>query len=187
MEGMSELTGKKVAFLSLRGVEQPELTEPWQAVLDAGGQPVLISAEPGTIQAMKGDWEHGDTFDVDVTLGEADAADYVGLVLPGGTVNADKLRGNTDAQALVKAFMAADKPVAPICHGAWILVETGDLAGRTLTSVPRISSDLVNAGATWVDAEFHRDGNLLSSRRPADLPAFNRGIVQAFAEASTDA
>lgn len=184
MERMNELNGSKIAFISLRGVEQPELTEPWQAVKDAGGQPVLISAEPGTIQAMKGDWEHGDTFDVDITLAEADASDYAGLVLPGGTVNADKLRVDADAQALVKAFMDAGKPVAPICHGAWILVETGTLAGRTLTSVPNIGSDLANAGATWVDEEFHRDGNLLSSRTPDDLPAFCKGIVEAFAEAS---
>lgn len=184
---MTALNGKKIAFLSLRGVEQPELTDPWQAVLDAGGEPVLISDEAGTIQAMKGDWEHGETFSVDVTLDEADPADYLALVLPGGTINADQLREDPKAQAFVKAFMDADKPVAPICHGAWILTDIDALSGRTLTSVPRIKTDLINAGATWVDEEFHRDGNLLSSRSPRDLPAFNAGIVKAFGEAAEQA
>ncbi|WP_232547254.1 type 1 glutamine amidotransferase domain-containing protein [Propioniciclava soli] len=180
---MSDLSGKKIAFLANRGVEQPELTDPWKAVKDAGGEPVLVSKKPGTITALKGDWDRGDDFDVDVTLADADAADYDALVLPGGTINADDLRVDADAQKFVTAFMSAGKPVAPICHGAWILVNAGLVEGRTLTSVENIKADLVNAGATWVDEEFHADGNLLSSRTPDDLPAFNAGIVKAFAQA----
>ncbi len=179
---MSQLNGKKIAFLARRGVEQPELTEPWRAIEEAGGVPVLVSDEPGTITALIHDWDRGDDFTVDVTLADADPSDFAGLVLPGGTLNSDKLRSDERAQAFVRAFMDAGKPVAPICHGAWILVETGSLPGRTLTSTARISSDLRNAGATWVDEEFHRDGNLLSSRSPRDLPAFNAGIVAVFAE-----
>lgn len=181
---MSELEGKKIAFLLRRGVEQSELTEPWRAIEDAGGVPVLVSDEPGTVQAMVHDWDRGETFGVDVTLEDADPDDYAGLVLPGGTLNADKLRSHAGAQEFVHAFMKAGKPVAPICHGAWILVETGDLKGRRLTSTLRIRSDLANAGADWVDAEFVSEGNLHSSRGPKDLPAFCRGIVAAFAAAS---
>lgn len=174
----------KIAFLALRGFEEPELTEPWKAVKEAGYEPVLISKEPGTITAMVGDWEYGDDYDVDLTFGDANVDDYVGLVLPGGTLNSDKIRTEEKAQELVKAFMDADKPVAPICHGAWILIETGDVKGRTLTSTPRIKTDLINAGANWVDEEFSAEGNLLSSRSPRDLPAFNAGIVAAFNEAT---
>lgn len=175
---------KKIAFLAIRGFEEPELTGPWQAVKDAGFEPVLVSAKHGSITAMVGDWDQSNSYDVDLTWDEADAADYVGLVLPGGTLNSDKIRTEVGAQAFVHAFMEAHKPVAPICHGAWILIETGDVKGRTLTSTTRIKTDLVNAGATWVDEEFHRDGNLLSSRSPRDLDAFNAGIVEAFKEAA---
>lgn len=176
------LNDKKIAFLALRGVEEPELTEPWRAVTEAGGQPVLLSAEKGTITAMRGDWDRGEEFTVDETFADANPDDYSAVVLPGGTLNSDKLREDGDAQAFVRAFFEADKPVATICHGAWILVELGVLAGRTITSVARIGSDLANAGATWVDEEFVRDGNLLSSRHPRDLEAFNKGIVEVFAE-----
>lgn len=179
-----ELSGHKIAFLTKRGVEQPELTEPWKAIEEAGGEPVLVSDEPGTIQAMIGDWDHGDIFDVDVTLDEANPDDYLALVLPGGTLNSDKIRTDEKAQAFVKAFMDANKPVAPICHGPWILIETGTLKGRTLTSTTRIRTDLINAGANWVDEEFHVDGNLMSSRSPRDLHAYNPGIVREFAKAA---
>lgn len=179
-----ELTGHKIAFLTKRGVEQPELTEPWKAIEEAGGEPVLVSDEPGTIIAMVGDWDHGDEFKVDVTLDEANPDDYLALVLPGGTINSDKIRSNEKAQAFVKAFMDADKPVAPICHGPWILIDAGVIAGRTLTSTPRIKNDLTNAGANWVDEEFHVDGNLMSSRSPRDLHAYNPGIVREFAKAA---
>lgn len=184
MGPMTDLSGHKIAFLCKRGVEQPELTEPWQAVLDAGGEPVLVSEEHGTITALVHDWDRGDDFTVDVTLDEADPDDYLALILPGGTLNSDKIRTNEDAQAFVKAFMDADKPVAPICHGAWILIEVGAVRGRTLTSTTRIRTDLLNAGATWVDGEFIRDGNLLSSRSPRDIEAFNDGIIEAFGRAA---
>lgn len=183
---MGKLTGHKIAFLCKRGVEQPELTEPWEAVLEAGGEPVLVGEEAGTITALVGDWDRGDDFVVDVTLDEADADDYLALVLPGGTLNSDKIRTNEDAQAFVKAFMDADKPVAPICHGAWILIEIDAVRGRTLTSTTRIRTDLRNAGATWVDNEFVRDGNLLSSRSPRDIDAFNAGIIAVFEEAAAN-
>lgn len=179
---MADLTGKKVAFLLKRGVEQPELTDPWAAVEDAGGQPVLVSEEHGTITALLGDWERGDDFAVDLTLDEADPADYDALVLPGGTLNADKIRTNPKAIAFVRAFMDAGKPVASICHGPWILIEAGVVPGRRLTSTTRISTDLKNAGADWVDAEVVHDGNLITSRSPRDLPAFNAALVEAVAQ-----
>jgi len=180
---MADLSGKKVAFVLKRGVEQPELTEPWRVVEEAGGEPVLISEEPGTITALIGDWDRGDDFDVDLTLDEADPADYDALVLPGGTLNSDKIRTNPKAIAFVKAFFDAGKPVASICHGPWILIEAGVVPGRTLTSTARISTDLKNAGATWVDKEVVVDGNLVTSRSPRDLEAFNAALVEAVAGA----
>lgn len=170
----------KIAFLAIRGFEEPELSEPWAAVKEAGFEPVLVSREHGQIVAMVGDWEHSNAYDVDLTWDEANPEDFVGLVLPGGTLNSDKIRTEEGAQKFVHAFMEAGKPVAPICHGAWILIETGDVKGRTLTSTTRIKTDLENAGATWLDEEFHADGNLLSSRSPRDIEAFNAGIVKAF-------
>ena len=180
---MTDLTGKKVAFLLKRGVEQPELTDPWAALAGAGATPVLVSEEHGTITALIGDWDRGDDFTVDLTLDEADPADYDALVLPGGTLNSDKIRTNPKAIAFVKAFMDAGKPVASICHGPWILIEAGVVAGRKLTSTTRIATDLKNAGADWVDAEVVVDGNLLTSRSPRDLPAFNAALVEAVARA----
>ena len=178
---MAELNGKKVAFVLKRGVEQPELTEPWRVIEEAGGQPVLISEEPGTITALIGDWDRGDDFTVDLTLDEADPADYDALVLPGGTLNSDKIRTNQQAIDFVKAFFDQNKPVASICHGPWILIEAGVVPGRTLTSTARISTDLKNAGATWVDQEVVVDGNLITSRSPRDLESFNAAIVEKFA------
>lgn len=180
---MTGLNGKKIAFLAKRGFEEAELTEPWKAVKEAGGTPVLVSEELGNITGLVGDWDRGVDVPVDITLDDADPNDYLALVLPGGTLNSDKIRTNEKAQSFVKAFMDAGKPVAPICHGAWILIETGTLEGRTLTSTTRIRTDLRNAGATWIDSEFHRDGNLLSSRSPRDIEAFNKGIIEVFEEA----
>ena len=180
---MTDLGGKKVAFLLKRGVEQPELTEPWATLESAGAQPVLVSEEPGTITALIGDWDRGDDFTVDLTLDEADPGDYDALVLPGGTLNSDKIRTNPKAIAFVKAFMDAGKPVASICHGPWILIEAGVVEGRTLTSTARIATDLKNAGAHWVDSEVVVDGNLLTSRSPRDLPAFNAALLEAIAKA----
>ncbi len=178
---MTDLRGRKVAFLLKRGVEQPELTEPWAAIESAGGTPVLISEEHGTITALVGDWDRGNDFTVDLTLDEADPADYDALVLPGGTLNSDKIRTNAKAIDFVKAFMDAGKPVASICHGPWILIEAGVVPGRTLTSTTRIATDLKNAGAHWVDEEVVVDGNLITSRSPRDLPAFNAALLHAVA------
>jgi len=178
---MADLSGKKVAFLLKRGVEQPELTEPWAVLESAGAEPVLVSEEPGTITALIHDWDRGDDFEVDITLDDADPADYDALVLPGGTLNSDKIRTNPKAIAFVKAFFDAGKPVASICHGPWILIEAGVVPGRKITSTTRISTDLKNAGADWVDAEVVVDGNLVTSRSPRDLPAFNAALLEAVA------
>ena len=180
---MSHVTGKKFAVLTTNGVEQAELTEPLAAIKDHGGTAEVVSPEEKQIQAMKGDWEHADHFDVDVQLSSADPADYDALVLPGGTANADALRMEEDAVALTRAMVAAGKPVAVICHGAWILTEADAVKGRRMTSYPSLKTDLRNAGATWVDEEVVVDtaGPLVSSRTPEDLPAFNRELVEAFA------
>jgi len=182
-----ELDGKKIAFLvANEGVEQAELTEPWQAVQAAGGQPVLIAPQDGQVQAFN-HLDKGDTFGVDVTATDADAGDYDGLVLPGGVANPDQLRTKPEAVALAKAFATAGTPVAVICHGPWTLIEAGVVFGRTLTSWPSLRTDLRNAGATWVDEEVHVDtsgpGPLVSSRRPDDLKAFCAELVDRFAAA----
>ncbi|MDN6567237.1 MAG: type 1 glutamine amidotransferase [Actinomyces sp.] len=176
---MTETPAPRVAFLLKRGVEEPELTEPWRAVEEAGFTPVLVSEEAGTVTALVHDWDRGQDFEVDVTLEDADAQDYVGLVLPGGTLNSDKLRTNPEAIAFVGAFFEAGKPVASICHGPWILIEAGVVPGRTITSTARIATDLRNAGAQWVDEEVVVDGNLITSRSPRDLPAFDAALVEA--------
>ncbi len=178
---MTDLTGKKIAFaVAKEGLEQIELTSPWEAVRDAGGQPVLVSVEKGQVQAFN-HFDKADTFDVDDTFADADATSYDGLVLPGGVGNPDALRTDADAVAFVKAFFDADKPVAAICHAPWSLVEADVVRGRTLTSWPSLQTDLRNAGANWKDEEVVVDGNLVTSRKPDDLPAFNEAAVSAFA------
>lgn len=172
------VSDKKVAFLLTRGVEQVELTSPREALDQAGATTVLISPSENTLQAMNGDWEHADVFDVDVPVAEAKAEDYDLLVLPGGTLNADALRLDEDSVELVKAFFAADKPVAAICHAPWVLAQAGLADGRRLTSFHSTTVDLKNAGAEWVDEEVVVDGNLITSRSPADLDAFNREIAR---------
>lgn len=179
---MTDISGAKIAFLLTNGVEQPELTQPWEEVEKAGGVPVLVSPESGSITAMKGDWDHADSFDVDVQVKDADPDDYVALVLPGGTINADTLRIDTDAREFVKAFFDADKPVASICHGPWILIDAGVAKGRTMTSYTSIAPDLENAGVTWVDQEVCTDGNLITSRNPGDLDAFSEALIDKVAE-----
>ncbi|WP_291278372.1 type 1 glutamine amidotransferase domain-containing protein [Galactobacter sp.] len=173
------ISDKKIAFLLTRGVEQVELTSPREALDEAGATTVLVSPSEKTVQAMNGDWEHAAVFTVDVPVAEAKAEDYDALVLPGGTLNADSLRLNPDAQAFVKAFFDANKPVAAICHAPWMLAETGLSNGRKLTSYISTRTDLVNAGADWVDAEVVVDGNLITSRNPGDLEAFNNAIAEA--------
>ena len=178
---MTDLTGKKIAFaVAKEGIEQVELTSPWQAVEEAGGQPVLVSTEAGQVQAFN-HLDRGDAFEVDATFAETDADSYDGLVLPGGVANPDALRMDEDAVAFIKDFFESDKPVAAICHAPWSLVEADVVRGRRLTSWPSLRTDLRNAGADWQDEEVVVDGNLVTSRKPDDLPAFNEAALTAFA------
>ncbi len=184
----NELNGKRIAFLVANvGVEQVELTSPWQAVKDAGGEPVLVAPEKETVQAMNGDVEKGDTFDPDLAVDDASAGDFDALVLPGGVANPDKLRMMPEAVAFVKAFTEAGKPVASICHGPWTLVEADVVRGKTLTSWPSLQTDIRNAGAQWRDEEAvtstEEGFTLVTSRNPDDLDAFNAAAIAAFASA----
>jgi protease I len=177
-----QLQGKKIAFLvANEGVEQVELTEPLQAVREAGASAELLAPEAGEVQAFN-HLDKGDKFDVDRTVGAADAGDYDALVLPGGVANPDLLRTKEEAVGFVRAFFSAGKPVGVICHGPWTLIEADVVSGRTLTSWPSLKTDLRNAGADWVDEEVVVDEGLVSSRKPDDLPAFNAKIVEEFAE-----
>ncbi|HXR59709.1 MAG TPA: type 1 glutamine amidotransferase domain-containing protein [Solirubrobacterales bacterium] len=176
------LKGKKIAFLTANeGVEQVELTEPLEAVCGAGAEAELLAPEAGEIQAFN-HLDKGDTFEADRAVGDADAGEYDGLVLPGGVANPDNLRTQPQALEFVRGFFEAGKPVGVICHGPWTLLEAGVLKGRTLTSWPSLRTDLRNAGAEWVDEEVHVDQGLVSSRKPDDLEAFNAKIVEEFAE-----
>jgi len=176
------LQGKKIAFLmSNEGAEQVELTEPLKAVREAGAEAELLAPEAGEIQAFN-HLDKGDTFDVDRPVGEADASEYDGLVLPGGVANPDQLRTKDEALEFVRGFFEAGKPVGVICHGPWTLIDAGVAKGRTLTSWPSLQTDLRNAGAEWVDEEVHVDQGLVSSRKPDDLEAFCSKIVEEFAE-----
>ena len=178
---MAELNGKRIAFLATDMVEQVELTEPWKAVEEAGGQPELVSLVDGEIQGFD-HYEKGDTFEVDRVVGDVTADLYDGLVLPGGVGNPDTLRTNEDAVRFARSFVEAGKPVAVICHGPWTLVEADVLQDRTLTSFPSVRTDIRNAGGNWVDKEVVRDANWVSSRKPPDIPAFNREMLKLFAE-----
>jgi len=177
----NELQGKRVAFVATDGVEQVELTEPWKAVEKAGAEPVLISDRDDQIQGFR-HVDKADTFDVDMATSKAAADDFDALVLPGGVVNADAIRMDEDAVRFVGEFFDAGKPVGVICHGPWILIEAGEVKGRTLTSWPSLQTDLRNAGANWVDRKVVVEDGLVSSRKPDDLPAFNARIVEEFAE-----
>jgi protease I len=178
---MADLNGRTIAFLvAPEGIEQVELTEPWAAVEKAGGTPRLLSIEPGEVQAFN-HLDKADTFPVDAVVGDADPEAYDGLVLPGGVANPDALRMDEDAVAFVKDFMESGRPVAAICHAPWTLVEADMVRGRRMTSWPSLQTDLRNAGADWVDEEVVVDGNLVTSRNPDDLPAFNDAILELFA------
>jgi len=177
------LTGLRIAILATEGVEEVELTRPRQALEDAGATVDLVSPEDGIKAGEIHAWamtDWGKKLTVDVKLSKADAASYDALHLPGGVMNPDHLRQNPDAVAFVKHFFAEGKPVSAICHAAWTLIEAGVVKGRTMTSWPSLHTDLRNAGALWVDREVVVDGNLTTSRKPSDLPAFNARIVQQF-------
>ena len=177
---------RKVAFLvAPEGIEQVELTGPWEAVEKSGSTPVLISTQDGTVQAFN-HLDKGDTFDVDLTVAGADVSDYAALVLPGGVANPDALRTDEDAVAFVRQFVQSGKPVAAICHAPWTLIEADVVRGRTVTSWPSLQTDLRNAGATWEDREVVVDDNLITSRNPDDIPAFSRELTSALS-ASVDA
>lgn len=176
------LQGRRVAFLATNGVEESELAKPWEAVVEAGAAPVLVSLEPGEISSTV----HGATgqsFHVDRMVADVCEQDFDALVLPGGVKNPDTLRMNAAAVDFVRQFMERDKPVAAICHGPWLLVEANAVRGRTVTSYPSLKTDILNAGGDWVDREVQVDQKLVTSRRPADLEAFNRALVATLAEA----
>ncbi|MGC1214271.1 MAG: type 1 glutamine amidotransferase domain-containing protein [Micromonospora sp.] len=177
----ANLQGKRIAFLAADGVEEVEYVQPREAVENAGARVELVSLKPGSIQAFN-HLDHGKTYDVDVTVAEADAGAYDALVLPGGVANPDFLRTNEDAVRFVRTFFDAGKPVGVICHGPWTLIEADVVRGRRLTSWPSLRTDLTNAGAAWVDEQVVTDNGLVSSRKPDDLPAFCAKIVEEFAE-----
>jgi protease I len=181
----TQLQDKKIAFLvAASGVEQVELTTPWQTVVDASGAPTLVAPDAGVVQAFHHDVEKGDDFTADLAINEADEADFDALVLPGGTTNADRLRLVPEAIELVSRFVRAGKPVAAICHGPWALVEADVLRGKTLTSFPSLRTDITNAGGTWVDKKVcvctEEGWPLISSRKPDDLDAFGAAMVTEF-------
>lgn len=176
----NKLTGKKIAILCTNGVQQDELTVPWEAARNEGAEVDLIAPKPGYVQAERHK-EKADRFEVTRTFSETDPYQYDGLILPGGVVNADDFRMESDAVKFVRTFFDQSHPVAAICHAPWLLVEADVVKGRTLTSWPSLQTDIRNAGGTWVDEEVYVDGNLVTSRKPDDLPAFTREMIKAFA------
>jgi protease I len=177
-----DLSGKRIAFLMAQeGVEEVELTKPWEAVEQAGATPVLIAPEEGEVQSMQ-HLDKSATYPVDKTLDEAQPSDYDGVVLPGGVANPDELRTEPKAVEFLQRFFAEGKPVGVICHGPWTLVEADLVRDRTLTSWPSLQTDIRNAGGKWVDEQVVVDEGLVSSRKPDDLPAFCAKIVEEFAE-----
>lgn len=180
-ESDKSLDGKKIAVLSADGFQQSELTEPIKALRDAGAEVHIVSPNKDKVRGWDaGNW--ADSFDVDVALDQAKASDYDGVVVPGGVQNPDKLRGNEAAVQFIRDIHEAGKPVAAICHGPWPLIDAGVVKGRKVTSYKTLKTDLVNAGAEWVDEEVVVDGPVVTSRLPKDLPAFNAKIVEVFAK-----
>ena len=175
------LKGKKVAILATDGFEQSELTEPLKALEEAGATAHIVSPKAGVIKGWK-HTEWGDSFAVDATLDQADPHHYDALVLPGGVMNPDKLRRDPKVQQFVRSFFEEGKPVGAICHGPWTLIDAGVIKGRKVTSYESIQTDLKNAGASWVDQEVVVDNGLVTSRKPDDLPAFNRKLIEEIAE-----
>lgn len=174
------LRGKRIAILATDGFEEVELTEPKKTLEEAGAITDVVSIKSGRIQGFR-HMEQGETVKVDKTLDQANPKDYDNLVLPGGVANPDHLRMNAEAVAFVKSFFDEGKAVAAICHGPWTLIEAGAVNGRTLTSWPSLQTDIRNAGGNWVDQEVVIDNCLITSRKPEDIPAFNKKIVEVFA------
>ncbi|MFL6154618.1 MAG: type 1 glutamine amidotransferase domain-containing protein [Marmoricola sp.] len=181
---MTDLKDKRVAFLTAaEGIERVELTHPWDAVLSAGATADLLSTEAGEVQT----YDHLDKAEkrtVDRRVSEADVSEYDGLVLPGGVANPDALRTDEDAVEFIRAFVASGKPVAAICHAGWLLAEADVARGRRVTSWPSLETDLRNAGAEWLDEPLVTDGNLITSRKPDDLPGFTNAFLEALAHGS---
>jgi protease I len=177
-----KLDGKRIAILATDGVEEVELTRPRDAVVAEGARVDVVSLQDGELQAMNSDIEPASKIRIDLTVAQASPSDYDALILPGGTVNADRLRMDDDVRSFVREIFRAGKPVGVICHGPWTLIDAGVVEGRTLTSFPSLRTDLANAGATWVDEEVVTDEGLVSSRNPGDLDAFVPRIVEEFAE-----
>lgn len=179
----AELNGKKIAILATDGFEQLELTEPKKNLEEAGAKVEVLSIKEGKIKGWdKTDW--GSSVKVDRLVADARPADYDALVLPGGQINPDKLRIDKAAVSFVREFAQSGKPVAAICHGPWTLIEAGVVKGHTMTSWPSVRTDLVNAGAHWVDREVVSDGNFITSRKPEDIPAFSRAIIEMVARST---
>jgi len=177
-----DLNNLKVAILVADGFEQKELVEPREALDEAGAQTLIVSpVEASEVQGWD-HYDHADKFPVDVKLEDADPDDFDALLLPGGVANPDQLRMNPDAVEFVREFFDAGKPVAVICHGPWTLIEADVVRGRKITSWPSVRTDLINAGANWVDQEVVVDNGLVSSRKPDDIPAFNEKMIEEFAE-----
>ncbi len=175
------LTGKKIAILVANGFEQSEMTEPKSALEEAGATVQIISPEEGKVKG----WQHdqwGDEFHIDLSLSNAKASDFNALLLPGGVMNPDKLRLNKMAIDFISEFITSGKPIAAICHGPWTLINANGVDGVKMTSWPSIKLDLINAGADWVDMSVVRDGKLVTSRKPDDIPDFNREMIAMFAE-----
>ena len=179
----NELQGRKVAILLAPvGTEQVEFTEPKKAVEDAGAEVEVVGIQTGDAQTMNGDVNPGDTFKVEKAFSDVSAGDYDALIIPGGTVGSDNLRGSDEEVSFVRAFFEQEKPVGVICHGPWTLVEADVVKGRTLTSYPTLQTDIRNAGGNWVDQEVVTDAGLVTSRNPDDLPAFCSKLVEEISE-----
>ncbi|MBX3020227.1 MAG: type 1 glutamine amidotransferase [Bdellovibrionales bacterium] len=178
---MADLHGKKIAILATDGFEQSELFDPKQSLEDAGAEITVVSLKSGEIKAWsKNDW--GKSLPVDKTVDECSAADFDAVVLPGGVMNPDKLRANEQAVDFVRDFASAGKVIAAICHGPWTLIEAGIVSGRRMTSWPSLKTDLINAGAEWVDEPVVTDNGLVTSRKPEDIPAFTKKVAEEILE-----
>jgi len=175
------LNGKKVAILVADGFEQVEMTKPREALIEAGAEAKIVSPSSGKIQGMN-HADKGDKFDVDIELKDAQPEEFDALMIPGGLMNPDQLRSTDEALEFTRHFFENGKPVAAICHGPWVLIDAGVVRGRTVTSWPAIKTDLRNAGANWVDKEVVVDNGLVTSRKPDDIPAFNKKMVEEFGE-----